>query len=52
MPVAQATGRRVIGVNASAVMLEQARVKAADAGVDLDLRLGDMRELRTTNSLR
>jgi hypothetical protein len=26
-------------------MLEQARVRASEAGVDLDLRLGDMRDL-------
>lgn len=45
VPVAQATGRRVIGIDSSPAMLEQARVKAADAGVALDLRLGDMRDL-------
>lgn len=45
VPVAQATGRRVIGIDSSPAMLEQARAKAADAGVDLDLRLGDMRDL-------
>ena len=45
IPVAQATGRRVIGVDTSPSMLEQARVRAAEAGVDLDLREGDMREL-------
>ena len=45
IPVAQATGRRVIGIDYSPAMLEQARVKAAAAGVDLDLRLGDMRAL-------
>ena len=45
IPVAQATGRRVIGIDSSPAMLEQARVKAAVAGVDLDLRLGDMRDL-------
>jgi len=46
IPVARETGRRVLGIDASAAMLEQARARAADAGVDLDLRLGDMRELR------
>ena len=39
--VARATGRRVIGIDASPAMLERAR--AVDA--DLDLRLGDMRDL-------
>ena len=46
IPVARATGRRVIGIDSSLSMLEHARSNAADAGVDLDLREGDMRELR------
>jgi len=45
VPVAQATGRQVIGIDSSPAMLEQARVRAADAGVDLDLREGDIRDL-------
>jgi len=45
IPVAQATGRRVIGVDSSPAMLAQARVRAAAAGVELDLREGDMRDL-------
>jgi SAM-dependent methyltransferase len=45
IPVAQATGRRVIGIDSSPAMLEQARAKAADAGVELDLHEGDMRDL-------
>ena len=45
IPVAQATGRRVIGVDTSPAMLRHARDAAADAGVDLDLREGDMRDL-------
>jgi SAM-dependent methyltransferase len=45
IPVAQATGRRVIGIDASPAMLAQARERAAAVGVDLDLRLGDMRDL-------
>lgn len=45
IPVAQATGRRVIGIDSSPGMLAQARLRAAEAGVDLDLREGDMREL-------
>ena len=46
IPVAQATGRSVIGVDSSPAMLAQARARAAEAGVELDLREGDMRELR------
>jgi SAM-dependent methyltransferase len=45
IPVAQATGRRVIGIDASPAMLARARARAAEAGVELDLREGDMREL-------
>jgi SAM-dependent methyltransferase len=46
IPVAQATGKQVIGIDLSHNMLEQARANAAAAGVRLDLRYGDMRELR------
>jgi ubiquinone/menaquinone biosynthesis C-methylase UbiE len=45
IPVARAAGRAVIGIDSSPVMLEQARTRAADMGVELDLRDGDMREL-------
>src|ERR1700689_3280778 len=45
IPVARATGRTVIGIDTSTAMLAQARERATAAGVDLDLRLGDMREL-------
>ncbi len=45
IPVARETGRRVVGVDSSPAMLEQAGASAAEAGVDLDLRLGDMRDL-------
>jgi ubiquinone/menaquinone biosynthesis C-methylase UbiE len=45
IPVARANGRPVIGVDTSTGMLEQARVRATDAGVELDLREGDMRDL-------
>ena len=45
IPVARATGRPVIGVDSSPAMLEQARARAARAGVELDLREGDMRDL-------
>jgi SAM-dependent methyltransferase len=47
IPVAQATGQRVIGIDTSPAMLEQGRVRAAEAGVELDLldlREGDMRD--------
>jgi SAM-dependent methyltransferase len=45
IPVAQATGKRVVGIDSSPGMLAQARKRAAEAGVELDLREGDMREL-------
>src|SRR6185312_15459048 len=45
IPVAQATGRRVIGIDASPAMLALARVRAVEEGVELDLREGDIREL-------
>jgi SAM-dependent methyltransferase len=44
VPVALATGRRLIGIDSSRAMLEQARENAARAGVQLDLREGDMRD--------
>ena len=44
-PVAQATGRKVVGIDTSPAMLEQATARAATAGVELDLIEGDMREL-------
>jgi SAM-dependent methyltransferase len=45
IPVAQATSRTVIGIDSSPAMLAQARAAAAAAGVRLDLREGDMRDL-------
>jgi ubiquinone/menaquinone biosynthesis C-methylase UbiE len=45
IPVAQATGQPVIGIDSSPAMLGQARARAAAAGVQLDLREGDMRNL-------
>jgi SAM-dependent methyltransferase len=45
IPVARETGRPVLGIDASPAMLAQARERAAAAGVELELRLGDMREL-------
>jgi SAM-dependent methyltransferase len=41
IPVAKATGRTVIGIDSSPSMLE----RALEAGVTLDLREGDMRDL-------
>jgi len=45
IPVAQATGRRVVGIDSSPAMLARARERAVEAGVELDLREGDIREL-------
>jgi SAM-dependent methyltransferase len=45
IPVAKATGRTVLGIDTSPAMLEHARARAAEAGVTLDLREGDMRDL-------
>ena len=45
IPVARATGCRVIGIDSSPAMLELARTDAAEAGAELDLREGDMRDL-------
>src|SRR5512132_4741850 len=44
IPVARETGRRVIGIDSSPAMLGQAGDRAAEAGVELDLREGDMRD--------
>ena len=45
IPIVERTGRRLIGIDLSPAMVEIARSKAAAAGVELDLRVGDMREL-------
>ena len=45
IPVAERTGRRLIGIDSSPAMLALAREHAAEAGVELDLREGDMRDL-------
>jgi len=45
IPVALATGRKVIGIDSSPAMLKKAREGAAEAGVKLDLRDGDIRDL-------
>src|SRR6266498_2651452 len=45
IPVARATGQPVVGIDSSPAMLKQARERAADAGVALDLHEGDMRDI-------
>jgi ubiquinone/menaquinone biosynthesis C-methylase UbiE len=45
VPVAEATGMPVLGVDASPAMLAQARERASAAGVELELREADMRDL-------
>lgn len=45
IPVAESTGRRVIGIDASSAMLAIARERAAAAEVELELHHGDMRDL-------
>ena len=50
IPVALATGSCVVGIDASPTMREQARALAAGAGVKLDLREGDMRDLALDES--
>jgi SAM-dependent methyltransferase len=50
IPVAQATGRSVMGIDISPAMLDQARIRAVEAGVDLELQEGDMRELALDES--
>ena len=44
IPVAQAIGRPMLGVDSSPAMLAQARERAAEAGVELELREQDMRD--------
>ena len=45
IPVARATGQRVTGIDSSPAMLRKAQALATGAGVQLDLRQGDMRDL-------
>jgi SAM-dependent methyltransferase len=45
IPIAERTGKPVIGIDSSPAMLALARERAAAAGVELDLREGDMRDL-------
>jgi SAM-dependent methyltransferase len=44
IPVAEAIGRPVLGIDISKAMLARARENAEAAGVELELREGDMRE--------
>jgi SAM-dependent methyltransferase len=44
VPVARETGKRVLGIDTSPAMLALARANADAAGVELDLREGDMRD--------
>ncbi len=46
IPVARETGRPVLGIDLSEAMLAQARERADAAGVELELRQEDMRDLR------
>src|ERR1017187_4851699 len=45
IPGAQAPGRQGIGLDASPTMLKQSAARAAQPGVELDLREADMRNL-------
>jgi ubiquinone/menaquinone biosynthesis C-methylase UbiE len=45
IPIAQRTGKRVIGIDLSTAMLDIARERAAEVGVDIELYERDMREL-------
>lgn len=45
IPVAKATSQKIIGIDSSPEMLRQAQAKAAEEGVELELREGDMRDL-------
>jgi len=45
IPIAERTGKRIIGIDLSPAMLARARENAADAGVEVELREADMRDL-------
>ena len=45
IPIVERTGRRLVGIDLSPAMLELARAKAAAAGTEVDVRIGDMRDL-------
>ena len=44
VPIAQATGTKIIGIDRSPAMLALAKEKAAEAGVELELHEEDMRD--------
>ena len=46
IPVAEATGRPVLGIDTSPAMLAQAGERAEAAGIQLELREGDMRDFQ------
>ena len=48
IPIAERTGKRVIGIDSSPAMLAVARDRAAAAGVSLELHEGDMRDFALT----
>jgi SAM-dependent methyltransferase len=50
IPVARETGKRVLGIDSSAAMLELGRARVAEAGVDVELRQADMRDLEVDES--
>jgi SAM-dependent methyltransferase len=45
VPIVERTGKQLIGIDLSPAMLDGARERAERAGVQLELRLGDIREL-------
>jgi SAM-dependent methyltransferase len=45
IPIAERTGKNVVGIDSSPAMLVRAREHASEAAVELDLREGDMRDL-------
>jgi SAM-dependent methyltransferase len=45
IPIAQRAGKRVVGIDLSPAMLALARERATAAGVEVELREGDMRDL-------
>ena len=45
IPIVERTGRRVVGIDLSPAMLERAHANAMEAGVELELREADMRDL-------
>jgi ubiquinone/menaquinone biosynthesis C-methylase UbiE len=52
IPVAQATGRRVIGIDTSPAMLEQARERAAEAGSSSSCTSATCAISRSTSRMR